>query len=108
MAETINGKTKTRLANTLTRVGSVLGGLGAISLLINMKAHIAQLHDVQLYKGFFLGSAVLIVLGAIWGRQGRQEMKEEEDARKASELTSGFGSQLDYSAPPLSEREHLD
>lgn len=105
MADTISGKTKRRVANTLTRVGTVLGGLGAISLLINMKAHIAPLHDVQLYKGFFLGSAVLIVLGAIWGRQGREEMKEEEEARRANELTSGSGSQLDYSARPLGERE---
>jgi len=106
MEGTMNGKTKTRIANTLTRIGSVLGGVGAISLLVNMKAHTGPMSDVQLYKGFFLASAILIVLGAIWGRQGRQEMKEEEEARKANELTSGSGSQLDYSAPPLGEREH--
>ena len=106
MAATTDKNTKTRIANTLTWLGAVVGGFGALAMLIKLKITITpEMQNVLFYKGLFIGSAVLIALGAVWGRQGRKEIGELEDA-KANELASGSGSQLGVGTrkDPLKEK----
>jgi hypothetical protein len=88
----LDGNDKVRMGNTLTRVATFLGGLGALTMLIKLKVELTpSMKQVLFYPGLFAASAVLILLGAWYGREGRREIQE---ARKLDELASGSGSQL--------------
>jgi len=102
-----NGNAKTRIASTLTWIGAAVGGFGALAMLIKLKITITpEMQNVLFYKGLFIGSAVLIVLGAVWGRQGRREIRETEQF-KANELASGSESQLGVETDRDSLKERL-
>jgi hypothetical protein len=108
MTGTNDGKVKTRLGNTLTRVGAAVGVVGVIAMAIKLKIELSpQAQQVLFYKGLFAAAAVLLILGAWYGREGRQQAREAE-AQKANELTPGSGGQLDFSSRPLADRERLD
>ena len=106
MAGTNDGKIKTRVGNTLTKVGAAVGFFGVVAMAIRLKIELTpQAQQVLFYKGLFAAAAVLLVLGAWYGREGRRQASEAE---KANELTPGSGSQLDFSTTPLADRERVD
>jgi hypothetical protein len=84
----MNGTLKKRLGDTLIRIGAVVGALGAAAMAIKLKMTLTPgTQDVLLYKGMFAASAVMLILGAWYGRQGRVEQAEE---KKAAELGAGL------------------
>ena len=82
----MNGTVKKRLGDTLIRVGAVVGTLGAAAMAIKLKMTLTPgMQEVFFYKGMFAASAVMLILGAWYGRQGRIEQEEE---RKRAELSA--------------------
>ena len=101
----LDANDKVRMGNTLTRVATFLGGLGALTMLIKLKMELSpSAKQVLFYPGLFAASAVLILLGAWYGREGRREIAE---ARKLDELASGSGSQLGVDAQREVVKEEL-
>ena len=79
------GSVKRRIGTILTRVGATIGMLGVAAMAIRLKALVGPgLQQMLVYKGFFVAAAILLVLGAIYGRQGR-----DEDAEATSSRPSG-------------------
>ncbi len=77
MSDYAPGEVKRKAGSVLTRVGAAVGVLGAIAMLIRLKVVLGPgMEQVLFYKGLFASSAVLLLLGAIYGRQGRDEQKE--------------------------------
>lgn len=106
MTATNDGKIKTRVGNVLTRVGAAVGVFGVVAMAIKLKIELTpQAQQVLFYKGLFAAAAVLLILGAWYGREGRRQVRE---AQKENELTPGSGSQPDFSSMPLADRERLD
>lgn len=94
MSDALDGKAKIRMANTLTRVATFLGGLGALTMLIKLKMEISPaMKQVLFYPGLFATAAVLILLSAWYGREGRRELAESQ---KQNELASGSEGQLGF------------
>ena len=66
---------RSRLGTILTTVGGALGMLGVIAMAVGLKLTLTpQLQEILFYKGLFAASAVLILLGAIYGRRYRREV----------------------------------
>lgn len=85
MIESLPGAVKRRVGSALTRAGAIIGTLGAVAMLIKLKVVIGPGVQQLPYQGLFAASAVLIVLGAMYGRQGRNE---EEEAKATSSRPS--------------------
>jgi hypothetical protein len=101
-----DGNAKVRMGNTLTRVATFLGGLGAVTMLLRLKLELTpSTRQVLFYPGLFAASAVLIILGAWYGRDGRREIAE---SRKLDELTSGSENQLGHSAGSIDAPDALN
>jgi energy-converting hydrogenase Eha subunit B len=89
------GKIKRRLGDNLVRAGAFVGVIGAIAMAVKLKIELTPgMQQVLFYKGTFAAAAVLLILGAWYGRQGRIE---EAEAKKMEELNAP-------SDVPLSER----
>lgn len=73
---------RSRLGTILTTVGGAVGMLGVIAMAIGLKATLTPaMQDILFYKGLFAGSAILILLGAIYGRRyGREDRLGSSDA----------------------------
>ena len=83
---------KFRVGKLLTAIGGAVGLLGAIAMGIKLKMTVTPaMHEVLVYRELFVASAVLLVLGAVFGRRERQE-RAELDAESLRELggPSGF------------------
>lgn len=88
---------KKRLGDTLIRIGAIVGTLGAAAMAIKLKMTLTPgTQDVFVYKGMFAASAVMLILGAWYGRQGRIE---QEDEKKLAEL--GAPSDMPLSDEPV-------
>lgn len=88
---------KKNLGRILTTMGAVIGVLGVGAMAIRLKIVLTpDMQQVLFYKGLFVASAVLLVLGAIYGRQARIEQREDEEdptsSRSSGFLTSSHGS----------------
>lgn len=93
----MNGTVKKRLGDTLIRIGAIVGTLGAAAMAIKLKMTLTPgTQDVFVYKGMFAASAVMLILGAWYGRQGRIE---QEDEKKLAEL--GAPSDMPLSDEPV-------
>lgn len=93
----MNGTVKKRLGDTLIRIGAIVGTLGAAAMAIKLKMTLTPgTQDVFVYKGMFAASAVMLILGAWYGRQGRIEQEEE---KKLAEL--GAPSEMPLSDEPV-------
>lgn len=93
----MNGTMKKRLGDTLIRIGAIVGTLGAAAMAIKLKMTLTPgTQDVFVYKGMFAASAVMLILGAWYGRQGRIE---QEDEKKLAEL--GAPSDMPLSDEPV-------
>ena len=90
----MNGTVKKRLGDMLIRVGAVVGTLGAAAMLT------PGMQEVFFYKGMFAASAVMLILGAWYGRQGRIEQEEE---KKLAEL--GAPSEMELADEPVASRD---
>jgi hypothetical protein len=97
----MNGSVKKRLGNTLIRIGAVIGALGAAAMAIKLKMTIEPgTQEVFFYKEMFAASAVMLILGAWYGRQGRVEQEEE---KKLAEL--GAPSEMPLAEEPVADRD---
>lgn len=106
MSPVNDGKIKTKVGNALTKVGAAVGIIGVVAMAIKLKIVLTpEIQQVLFYKGLFAAAAVLLIIGAWYGREGRREARE---ARKANELTPGSGSQLDFSGHRFAERERVN
>jgi len=85
----MKGKIKRRIGDNLIRAGAVVGAFGAIAMAIRLKVELTPgVQQLFYYKGTFAAAAVLLILGAWYGRQGRIE---EAEAKKLEELASPAG-----------------
>ena len=70
---------KLRVGRLLTTIGGAIGLLGAIAMGIKLKMTVTpEMHEVLVYRELFVASAILLVLGAVFGRRERQERAEQE------------------------------
>lgn len=97
----MNGTVKKRLGDMLIRVGAVVGTLGAAAMAIKLKMTLTPgMQEVFFYKGMFAASAVMLILGAWYGRQGRIEQEEE---KKLAELSAP--SEMPLADEPVAYRD---
>ena len=97
----MNGTVKKRLGDMLIRVGAVIGTLGAAAMGIKLKMTLTPgVQEVFVYKEMLAASAVMLVLGAWYGRQGRIEQEEE---KKLAEL--GAPSEMPLADEPVASRD---
>ena len=83
------GSVKRRIGKILTGVGATIGVLGVAAMAIRLKAVLGPgMQQILFYKGLFVGAAVLLVLGAIYGRQGRDEEAEATSSRPSGSSLS--------------------
>lgn len=106
----MHGFLKRKIASILTMTGAGIGVFGAISMAIRLKIVLSpEQQQVLFYKGLFAGAAVLLVLGAIFGRQGRIEEEEDAANQLSSRPSDSLTSSSDDALPPgrysTSERE---
>lgn len=70
---------KVRVGKLLTAIGGAIGLLGAIAMGVKLKMTVTpEMHEVLVYRELFVASAILLVLGAVFGRRERQERAEQE------------------------------
>jgi hypothetical protein len=75
--------------------------LGAAAMAVKLKMTLTPgMQEVFFYKGMFAASAVLLILGAWYGRQGRIE-QEEENTR--AEL--GAPAEMPLADEPVASRD---
>jgi hypothetical protein len=98
----MNGTVKKRLGDMLIRAGAVVGTLGAAAMAIKLKMTVTPgVQEVFFYKEMLAASAVMLVLGAWYGRQGRIEQEEEE--KKLAELEAP--SEMPLADEPVASRD---
>ena len=70
---------KVRVGKLLTAIGGAIGLLGAIAMGVKLKMTVTpEMHEVLVYRELFVASAILLVLGAVFGRRERQEGVAQE------------------------------
>lgn len=78
----------TTAAKALTTVGGLLGMVGVVAMAVGFKITLTPaMQEILFYKGLFAASAVLLVLGAVLGRQAHRQKEEKRAA--AGELRDG-------------------
>lgn len=97
----MNGTIKKRLGDMLIRVGAIVGTLGAVAMGIKLKMTVTPgVQEVFFYKEMLAASAVMLILGAWYGRQGRIEQEEE---KKLAELEAP--SEVPLADEPVASRD---